>query len=300
MALLQEVWVQDIQERLTDTNAFILHSLDHSAFVHGALVHVPQAGAIPASQKNRTTLPGTVSQRSDADLTYPVYTRSTDPILVPDLENFQLSYDKRQSVMAAHLDRLIEDTGKDIAYEWAATASGKIIRTTGTASGNTLAPGATGTRKAITVQDVANLARQFDLDNVPGQDRFLMLHPALYYELFTTDALIRADVMGRPTLPQGAIASLFGFNIIVKATTPIYTTTGAPVRKDLAAAPDAADLLAAIAWQKNCVARAISGIEVFENAKDATYYGDVISARIFVGATKLRSTGVGTGAIVQG
>jgi hypothetical protein len=299
MALLQEIWVNDITQKLYESNAFLQHSTDHSAFAHGTLVHVPQAGPLPASQKNRVTLPGAIIQRADADLTYPVYSRSTDPVLVPDLEAYQLSYDKRQSVMAHHIDRLLEDTGRDVAYEWAPTLAPRIVKTSGTATATNLPPAATGTRKAVTLADIAALARMFDLDLVPEQERYLMLHPALYYELFNTEALLRVDMMGRATLPSGVITSLFGFNIIVRGLTPLYTgATPAPKQGSDPAA--AADSFAGIAWQKSCVARAISTIEVFENQKDATYYGDVLSARIFCGAAKIRSGQTGCAALVQG
>ena len=297
MALLQEIWVQDIQERLTEQNGFLDFSVDHSPFIHNTVVHVPQAGAIPASVKNRTSLPASASARTDTDLTYSVFSRSTDPILVPDLQTFQLSYDKRQSVMQAHIDRLLEDTAKDIANAWAPTTSPRIVRTSGSAGSTSLAPGATGTRKAITVKEIAALARLFDSDNVPVSERYLMLHPYLYYELFDTDTLLSREVMGKPTLPSGVIGQLFGFNLIVKPTTPVYS--GAAALKDVDAATDAADNLAAIAWQRSCVARALSSVEVFENQKDATYYGDVLSARIFCGGAKLRSDAKGVAAIVQ-
>jgi hypothetical protein len=115
--------------------------------------------------------------------------------------------------------------------------------------------------------------------------------------LFDTDALLRADTMGGPTLVKGVLGQIFGFNILVKPTLPIYT--GAAARKDVDVASDIADNLSAIAWQKNCVSRALSPVEVFENPKDALYYGDVISARLFCGGAKLRSDSKGVGAIVQ-
>ena len=297
MALLQEIWVQDIQERLTEQNAFLQYSLDHSPFIHNSVVHVPQAGAIPASVKNRASLPATVSGRTDTDMTYPVYARSTDPIMVPDLSTFQLSYDKRQSIMQAHIDRLLEDTAKDVAALWAPTAAGRIVRTSGAAGANSLAVGATGTRKAITIKEIAALARMFDMDNVPGSERYLMLHPYLYYELFDVDSLLSREVMGHPTLPTGVLGQVFGFNLVIKPTTPTYS--GAAALKDVDATTDTADNLAAIAWQRSCVARALSPVEVFENAKDATYYGDVLSARLFCGGAKLRADQKGVGAIVQ-
>lgn len=299
MAILEEVWVKDIQDELFESNQFLIHSIDHSPYVHGSVVHLQEAGSVPASVKNRVDLPATVGNRTDTATTYPIYSRTSDPVMVSDLEGIQLSYDKRQSVMRQHMDRLMEDTGKDIAFEWSPTAAGRLIRTSGANGVSNLSAGATGLRKSITIKDVADLARLFDMDNVPSEGRFLMLHPILYYELFSIDNLLRADVMGRATLPKGAITQLFGFNILVKPSVPVYNNAGTPAPKDPGTAAATTDNLCGLAWQRGCVARAIGAIEVYESQNDPLYYGDIISARIFSGGTKLRTSQFGTGAIIQ-
>ena len=126
-----------------------------------------------------------------------------------------------------------------------------------------------------------------------------MLNPAQYYELFSISELLRADMMGRATLPKGAITQLFGFNILVKPTLPIYSNAATPVVQAIDAATNASDNLCALAWHKSAVARAIGGIEVYENENDATYYGSIISASLFAGGTKLRTSQAGVAALVQ-
>ncbi len=299
MAILEEIWVKDIQEGLFESNQFLTHSVDHSPYVHGSLVHLQEVGSAAVTEKSRTDLPATVGTRTDNTRTYTIYSRSSNPVLVSDLESLQLSYEKRQSVLRQHMDQLMEDVGKDIAYEWAATQAGRIIRTSGDDTNTNLAGGATGTRNAITLKDVADMTRKFDMDNVPAEGRFLMLHPMLYYELFSIDSIIRADVMGRATLPKGAITQLFGFNILVKPSVPVYTNATTPVPKEPGLASAATDNLCAMAWQRGCVARALGSIEVYEDQKNPLYYGDIISARIFCGGVKLRTNQTGVGAIVQ-
>ena len=208
MALLKEIWIQDVQEQLALRTDFLRFAVDHSPFIRQSIVHVPQAGVVPVSVKNRAAGAATVLQRTDADLTYPVYARSTDPVLIPDLDTFQLSYDKRQSIMQAHLDRPAEDAARDIITKWAPTDAGKIVRTSGADTSLTLAPGATGTRKTITVKDIARLAQLFDMDKVPGEERYLMLNPYRYYELFEAKALQSRDMMGRLILPEGVIGQV--------------------------------------------------------------------------------------------
>ena len=299
MSLLKEVWITDAQEQLFENYTFLDHSVNHAPFVVGSVVHVPAAGTAPATVRNRSSLPATVTSRTDAMVSYSVDSRSTDPVVVPDLEAFQLSYDKRQSVMGQHLEKLMADAVRDVVQTWSPTLGVRLVRTSGSPSTLSLAPGATGNRKAIALADVSNLARKFDEDNMPQEGRFLMLNPAQYYELFSLDQLLRADVMGRATLPKGAITQLFGFNIMVKPTLPVYSNAATPVLQDVGAATAFTDNLCALAWHKSAVARAIGGIEVYENEKDATFYGDVISASLFAGGCKLRTSQAGVAALVQ-
>lgn len=256
MALLPEIWVEDIQEYLTGAAEHLTASTDHSAFIYNSLVHLPQAGTLPASVKNRAVLPAEVSVRTDTDITYPIYHRSTDPIVVPDLNSFQLSYDKRQSVLGAQVAQLVHDAVRDVTYAWAPTLPERVVRTTGPTDTMSLAPGATGSRKRVQLRDIAQLARMFDADNVPRAERYLLLNPLLYYELFLTNGLLqRRDVMGETTVPKGVLGEVFGFRVLVNGAGPVFSSTGVP--KDPEAVAATTDNLAGLAWQRGCVARAM-------------------------------------------
>jgi hypothetical protein len=181
MALQQEIWVQDIQDNLYLGSEFINMSTSHDAYVTKKTVHVPQAGSAPSVSINRTSLPATIAARVDADLTYTLAEYSTDPVLITHIDELQISYDKRQSVMMNNYKLLSQIVGNNVANTWSPAGAANIIRTSGAATANTLAPGATGTRNAITLIDVAKLANKLDQDLVPTDGRVLLLPSAMFW-----------------------------------------------------------------------------------------------------------------------
>ena len=72
MALNKEVWLNTIVENFFPDNSFASKSVDDSAFVDNKTVHVPNAGTPSGVVINRTTLPATVSRRTDYDLDYDI------------------------------------------------------------------------------------------------------------------------------------------------------------------------------------------------------------------------------------
>ena len=106
MALQKEIWINDIQDVLYQGAEFVTFGTDHSAWVSNKVVHVPQSGAIPAVVQNRTTLPATIAQRTDTELTYNLNSYTTDPTLVQDIDELQTSYAKRSSVMGQQISKL--------------------------------------------------------------------------------------------------------------------------------------------------------------------------------------------------
>lgn len=301
MALQKEVWIQDIQETLHQGSEFILQGTDHSAFVSNKVVHVPQSGSMSAIEKNRSSLPATISQRTDTELTYSLNDYTTDPVLITDLDELQTSYMKRQSVLRQHLDAMNERIGNEVAYEWAGSGSASLVlRTTGGATSLKPNATATGTRNLITKEDISKMARKLDLDNVPKNDRVLLLPTSMYYELFSTDALIRNDFGRALNMVNGQATEIFGMKVFVRPSVVLFNEATAGVKKAVGSADATTDCYGAIAFQKNAVAQALGSIKVFANEDLPEYYGSVFSAQVFHGAKMLRSDNKGIVAIAQG
>lgn len=302
MALQTEIWRQDIEENLFANNEFIMMSLDQSAFAANKVVHVPQSGANPNVEVNRSTLPAVAAERGDTELTYALNEFTTDPIVVRDLDEIQTSYNKRQSVLAAHMDAMNDKLGDQTAFDWAVSGTAQasnIVRTSGSLVSDALSAGATGTRKELVKLDVRNLARRFDAQNVPANDRVLLLHSDMFYQLFSDSELLSKDFMLGSSQEKGVITELYGFKIMKRSKVIIYNNAADPVKKAIGSASATSDNLGCIAWQKNAVARALEGVKTFGDTDVPEWYGSVFSAMAIYGSAILRSDIAGVGAIVQ-
>ena len=308
MALIKEVWIQDVQNALNQNADFLPFSTDHSAYIAFGTVHVPQSGANPTALVNPSSFPLTIGQRVDTELTYSLNQYALQPTLITNIDELQVSYDKRQSVIGQQMSTLTEVIGNVVANSWSASGAANIVRTTGTA-GSSLAPSATGTRKAVTLLDISNMAKKLDKDNVPRVGRKLLMPADMFWELFTISEVVRASYNGfqANALASGVIAQIFGFDVLVRPTVAIYDNTGTPVLKTLTAGyytGAATDNLACIAWHPSYVSRGLGSMSpMYDSGSNGNgkpeYLGSLFNMEVMLGSAKLRSDLKGVVALVQ-
>jgi len=124
MAIQKEIWTRHIQENLFKENDFLNYAFNADQYViQGKVVHIPNAGNAPTVVKNRSSLPATVTQRTDIDITYAIDEFTTDPILIPNADTVELSYDKLSNVLSEHESALRQLTGDWMLYNWRAENS---------------------------------------------------------------------------------------------------------------------------------------------------------------------------------
>jgi len=305
MALEKEIWISDIQEALFANNAFVQKGTDHSMWISNKTVHVPQAGANPSVSKNRSSLPATIAQRTDVDLTYSMAEFTTDPILVTNIEELQISYSKRQSILSQHVATLGDVIGNHTAYAWAPTGAGVFRKTTGAAVSGALAPSATSTRLAITLADIAWAKGKLDMQNVPANGRILLMPSEIYNsQLLAISDFVQAQSYGTSGLPTGVVGKIFGFEIMLRPSVVVYDNTATPVLKAIDAdgtptTEATTDNMACLAFHPNFVAKAVGDTKVFYAEDQPEYYGSYFSALQMFGAAKLRTAQTGVVSIVQ-
>jgi hypothetical protein len=136
---------------------------------------------------------------------------------------------------------------------------------------------------------------------IPKEDRYALFPTDLLAELKSDDKLIVRDGVngGELELKNGIIMKLYGFNIMERSDTTIYTEASPPVPKAPGAVAAVTDNQAVICWQKNAVAKVLGSTRFFELLGDPTYQGDVYSAAVRLGGRKRRTNGEGVVAIVQ-
>ncbi|MES2701859.1 MAG: phage capsid protein [Bacteroidota bacterium] len=302
MAIQKEIWQDHIEGNLFKNNEFLLASTDAGQYVlQGSVVHIPQAGAVPAVVKNRSlSSPATVLQRTDADITYVLDEYTTDPILIPNAESFELSYSKRESILAEYESSLRETVAENMLISWGPTdTTGTIVRTTGASTAAHLASG-TGNRKKLTVNDLKNAQLQLNKQNVPMEGRYALLSADMFQQL-TDDmsATQYRDFSAAYDAKDGVLGKLFGFNIMMRGSVVTYNNDASPIINPYGATADAADNDGVLCWQIGAVERALGQIAFFERIGDPTYYGDVYSVSVRMGSRIRRSDAKGIVAIVQ-
>jgi hypothetical protein len=312
MSLLTEVWSKDIQDNLYMNNDFMKYATDHSMWVKHKTVHVPQAGAKPGVEKNRTVFPAAIQGRTDTELTYDLNQYTTDPILIQNLEELQISYNKRQSILYNMYQTLQFVVSTWTLYSWAPSGASRIVMTTGSTSTNNLPHStATGSRKMVTIQDITNVKKVLDADNIPQSGRILLVPQYIYNnDLLNIAGIVQAYAFGSPVMPNGVVARLMGFDIMIRSEVLVYDNTATPVIKAIdgdgvITSPSATDQGACLAYHPSYVAHALGSITPYYDAGSngngkPEYYGSLFSAEVMHGASKLRTAQTGVVALVQG
>ena len=306
--LIKEIWVNEVINTLNQDASFLQYSTDHSAYVAFGVVHVPQSGVNPTVVVNPTSLPLAIAPRVDADRTYEMNQYALLSTIITNLDALQVSYDKKNSVIGQQISTLVESIGTQVAYSWAPTGAANVVVTSGS-NGTSLAPGATGTRKQVTLADVAALAKKLDKDNVPRLGRKLLMNADMFWELFTISEVVRASyngfqmANGNNTLSTGIVAQLFGFDILMRPTVAVYTVS-TNVPKAPGSATATTDNLGCIAFHPMSVSRALGTINpMYDEGGNGNgkpeFLGSIFNMEVMLGSAILRADMKGMAALVQ-
>lgn len=300
MAIEREIWRQDIVEALVGENPFLKYATNADEFVlAGKVVHIPQAGVASGVVKDRSSLPATVTQRTDVDITYAINEFTTNPVLIRNIDELQLSYDKRASVAGQDIAALVDLAGDWVLRNWAPSAAGNILRTLGADRAGEVNSTVTGTRKKFTKESILAVQKKMNKDNVPKKGRVLLLPSEFLSDLLEDTDLIKRDSGNEANYKEGVVLRLYGFDIMERSKVLTYTNAATPVVKDPGAAGAATDNAAALAWHPIAVEKAMGDVTTFENTNDPTYFGDIYSFLLMMGGRIRRSDAKGIYAIVE-
>lgn len=295
MAVQKEIWLASIVELLFASNSFMSKAFNADEYVvQGKTVHIPQAGAASGVSKNRSSLPATVSKRTDADVTFVLDEYTTNPVHIPHADTVELSYDKRESVLRQDKLKLLDEVANAFITSWLPTAATSIIKTTGEAV-TAHAPSATGLRNAFCKADVLAAMTKFNAANIPQEGRYLLLDAQMYSQLLKD--LTQSESMAflaSADAQSGVVGKLYSFNVMLRSTVAAVTTAGALVTEAAAT-----DCCAALAWHEQSVCRALGEVKMFDNEDDPTYYGDIYSFLVRAGGRIMRNDNAGVLSIVQ-
>lgn len=298
MAIQKEIWSRDIVEGLFPENSFASKAINDDAFVNeGKKVHVPNAGAPSGVKKNRPTVPASATKRVDTNVDYDLDEYTTDPICIPHADTVELSYDKRRSVISQDREELRRNAHEGLLENWAPATAGGIVYTSGVAKAAHLNK-ATGKRKALTTGDVLTLMTKFDSDNIPQEERYLLLDAVMYAELL--ESMTKTDEIGflqKADAAKGVVGELYSFKVMKRSTVLRYAVSAGEAT-GLASTETATDCAAGLAWHVTSVRRAIGEVTMFTSEDNPLYYGDIYSFLVRCGGCISRSDKKGVCAIV--
>lgn len=276
MGLNQEVWRKDVVGNLFPDNSFASQSEDDSEYVSNKTVHIPNAGTPPNVVKNRPFKQGgaDVTTRTDNDLEYSIDEYTCDPVHVSNIEKTELTYSKRNSVMAGAKGKLNDTVYESLPFNWVPATPFKRA-TSGSAVAAHI-PDATGNRKAFTVADVKAIQQIFNGQDIPQDGRNILLDSEMYGQLYDSmnDAQ-KASMQQTFDAKTGNIGTFLGFTFWMRSR--VLKTDNVGAKKEWSAANVATDCAAGIAWHRGSVSRALGLVKFFDNVDDPTYFGDVIS-----------------------
>lgn len=294
---ITKLFSKEIQKNLFPTNEFYKQSkLDANVSVSTGVVQIPQAGAEPTVIVNPGTFPLTAAQRTDDVKEYNVDAFATSPIHITDVNEAITNYNKRQDIIQDHVLALNTRIADQMAFVFAPTLADQKIVTTG-AAGTSLAPGATGSRKKVTREDLAKLSIMFDKDDVGMEQRNILVPAELYEELLNIDSFINFDYTNRKPVVDGQIGEIFGMKVFKRSRSTVFDASNA--KKAVGAATAISDNLAILAWSNSYVRRAEGTVKLYSKIDDPLYLGSVFNAQVRAGGTAGRSDEKGVYALIQ-
>lgn len=320
MAVTPEIWTEYIIGNLFKNNDFILHSVDESQYVlQGTVVHIPQAGNVSGVQKNRTSLPASITRRRDIDITYALDEFTTDPRFIPNADKVELSYDKMDSCMTEDMSYLSQLVAESLLNNWRPTffiKAGKTKNANYTIHGSNL-------RTGVQVSDFAKAKSIFNKWGIPKEDRYVILNTEMYDQLCEDIRNSQNENLSAIyDNVTGELRKLEGFTIIQRATTlmasnsTLSAVNGTQYFKwtstDLTYSVEdyiaieqgskqagTSDCCYGLFWHPSCVARAMGSTQMFEREGDPTYYGDIYSFLQRMGGRARRADGKGVLGLIQ-
>lgn len=277
MALNKEIWANQIAEIFTSDNSFASKLTNYSDWVNGKYVHMPTAGTISnLISKNLTSWPITgATSRTDADQQVTMDTFYMNPIvLTTPIEELELNYNKRQSVMSDSLSQLLNAAHDSMILNMAQGAT--VYTGNGTARAAYHAT-QTGNRSGITFATIQKAHYLFNSQNLPAEGRFLLVPAELQEDIISMSQFQYSYTLTNSAVVDGFIGKIAGFQVVVRDKVLVTNSANTLLSTQTMAATYNA---ACLAFHTSTNVKALGEIKVFEDLGNPNYMGDIISAYV--------------------
>lgn len=257
--LQQEVWIAGIKENPIPDHSFVAACTDMSEYVENNKLHLAEAGLEPAVLEdyflgNENDLP--TATIADVPSEVVLRTYSTEQTRHRNLQDVELAYNRRESIVKRHRDSLAKNIGKRAAFAWAPqvdNAFNKVI--------------VLGANDKV-IDAVIDL--QLFYANLDKSDMLnICLTPEHMAKLRKENLQIYKEIMSE----KGA--TIYGFKVYGYSNCPLFSSAG--VKRPFGAVALAGDKKASFTWCTDETFRCFGDVYVYEKLNDAGSQADNIS-----------------------
>ena len=271
--LQREVWVAGIKENPIPDHSFVSASVDMSEYVENNKLHLAEAGIEPGVHEdyfagNEDPLP--LATINDIPNEVVLKTYSTEQTRHRDLQEIELQYNKRASVIVRHKNSLAKNIGKRASFAWTPAVTDAFNKVVQLGAGDSFTDA---------VIDMEAFYGEHDIEGVLN----ICLDPKHMAMIRKEDKALYKEIKSN----KGA--DLYGFKIYGYSKNPLFTSAG--VKKPYGATVEAGDKRCSFMWVTDEVFRCFGDVNMYENLRDSGVQADTLSfaQRALVGKIRANS-----------
>ncbi|MDV6170228.1 hypothetical protein R1T16_17460 [Flavobacterium sp. DG1-102-2] len=255
--LQKEVWVAGIKENPIPDTSFVFASVDLSEYVDNNKLHLAEAGVEPDVHEdyfagNEDDLP--IADISDVPGEVVLKTYSTDRTRHRKLQEVELQYNRRQSILGRHKTSLAKNLGKRAAYAWTPSVDNEF---------NKIMPIAADASVIDAIIDMEAFYNSLDMVD----DLNICLSAEHMARIKKEDKKLYKQI-----LDEG---KMYGFKVFRYSQNPLYTAANA--KKPYGAVKEATDKRSSFTWCSTEVFRCFGDTEMYATLGSAASQADEIS-----------------------
>ena len=269
--LQTEVWIAGIKENPIPDNSFVYQSVDLSQYVEHNNLHLAEAGVEPPVHEDyfaTANNPLPVADIADIANEVVLHTYSTEQTRHRQLQEIELSYDKRSSVIQRHRVSLAKNIGKRAAYAWAPKKDDAWNKVCNLAASDSVIDAIIDIKSFLEGKDI------YDGINI-------CLNADHFARIRKEDKRLYKDIMNEN--------QMYGIKVFRYNQTPLYTKTGE--KKPFGATKDTDDKQSSFVWVTNEVFRCFGDVEMYPTLRDSGLQADTLSfaQRALVGVIRAKN-----------
>lgn len=268
MALQTQVWTSEIIENPFPDHSFINQYQDLSEWVEHNKINLVEAGVEPAVYEdyfngNENPLP--LAKIDDIPHEVVLKTYSTEQTRHRSLQDIELQYDKKASVIKRHKQALERKMGVRAAYAWTPAQTNAFNKLLVISDDDSVIDAVIDIQSFMAENDITdNLNVCF---NAQHMARIRKEDKKLYKEILNEK-------------------SMYGFTVFQYSRNPLFTSDGE--KKAMGAVQEAGDKRASFFWSSDETFRCLGDVKMYAHIDDPAYQADTVSfaQRALIGAMR--------------